>query len=293
MVLPRGLSWQVRSALAGLYLIWGSTYLAARYSLETLPPLTSAGYRFFLAGLILYTGLRLRGRSDPGLRAWLLSLVAGGFMLLGGSGLLALAIGRVPSGLAAVVIASVGMWTPLFSGLFGVWPRRQEWVGILIGLIGVGLLNWEGGLKGYPWGTILLILSAMSWALGSVLSARLPAPAVPMPSALQMVSGGLLLVIAGHLHGEHLAGPVSLRSGLAFAYLLVVGSVLGFSLYGYLLDTVSPALATSYAYVNPLVAVILGVVLGGEKIGPVGVLALFLILLAVATVVAARSAPEA
>lgn len=275
-------SWKILLALLSLYLIWGSTYLAWRYALESLPPLLTAGERFLTAGLTLYVALRLSGRRDPGLKAWLSATVVGSLLVLAGSGLLCLAQERVHSGLAAVAIATVGLWTALINGLLGRWPSRGESCALGLGLLGVLLLNLEGNLLSQPAQALMLLAAAFSWALGSVVSLRLPAAAVPMPTAMQMISGGTMLIISGWLHGEKLAPHPTARSLWAFAYLVFFGSILAFSAYAYLLEQVSSTVATSYAYVNPLVAVLLGVALAGEKIGLAGGLSLALILASVA-----------
>ncbi len=277
-------------ALLSLYFIWGSTYMAIRYTLESLPPLLTAGYRFLGAGMTLYIALRVAGHPHPAWRRWLGAAVVGSLLLFGGNGLVMLAERHVHSGLVAVLLASVVLWTALFSGLFGLWPSKRESIAIAVGLTGVVLLNLEGNLQAHPVGALMVLGSALSWALGSVLSTRLPMPGGLMAAAAQMLCGGALLTLVGSLLGEVWPAHPTGRSLAAFAYMLIFGSLVGFTAYNYLLQRVSTSLATSYAYVNPVVAVLLGVWLGGESIGRYGLLALVIILLAVALVATARSA---
>lgn len=282
-------TWGIVLALVSLYFIWGSTYLAIRYTLESLPPLLTAGYRFLGAGFTLYVALRIAGHPHPEWRRWLGAALVGTLLLFGGNGLVMLAERHVHSGLVAVLLASVALWTALFSGFFGLWPSRQESIGIAIGLTGVVLLNLEGNLQAHPLGALMVLGSALSWALGSVLSTRLPMPGGLMAAAAQMLCGGALLTVVGSLLGEAWPAHPTALSLWAFAYMLVFGSLVGFTAYNYLLQRVSTSLATSYAYVNPVVAVLLGVWLGGESISSYGISALIIILLAVALVASARS----
>lgn len=275
-------------ALLSLYFIWGSTYLAIRIAMESLPPLLSAGCRFLTAGLTLFVSLRLLGHPFPTGRQWRSAALVGTLLLLGGNGLVVLAERKVHSGLVAVLIASVALWAALFSGLFGRWPSRREGAGIALGLFGVVLLNLEGNLQAHPMGALMLVGSAMSWALGSVLSQHLEMPRGLMAASAQMLCGGTVLTVAGTLAGETWPVHPTLRSLYAFAYLVVFGSLVGFTAYSYLLQRVSTTLATSYAYVNPVVAVLLGVWLGGETISGYGLSALAIILSSVALVASGR-----
>ncbi len=275
-------------ALLSLYFIWGSTYIAIRYTLESLPPLLTAGCRFLGAGLTMFVALRMLGHATPSPRQWGGAAVVGTLLLACGNGLVMLAEQRVHSGLAAVLIASVALWAALFSGLFGKWPSKLEACGIVLGLCGVVILNLEGNLQAHPVGALMLCGSAISWALGSVLSQHLPMPRGLMAAATQMMCGGTVLLGAGLVTRESWPSHPTLASLYAFGYLLIFGSLIGFTAYSYLLQRVSTTLATSYAYVNPVVAVLLGVWLGGETISVYGVTALVIILSAVALVASGR-----
>lgn len=271
-------------ALFALYIIWGSTYLGMRIALTDFPPFLMAGLRFIIAGVLLYTVLRVRGAARPTRAQWTGATVVGILLLAGGNGGVAFAEQWVASGLAAVAIAVVPLWTALLFGLMGRWPTRLEWCGLALGFVGVILLNLEHNVWANPLGAIVLLLAPMCWALGTALSSRVALPGGLMSSAAQMIIGGVVLLGAGLLLGERMHGWPTPPSLWAMLFLVLFGSLVAFSAYGYLLRRVRPALATSYAYVNPMVAVALGVGFAGEHISMLGVLAMFVILTSVALV---------
>ncbi len=265
-------------ALLAIYVIWGSTYLAMRIGLQGFPPFLMAGVRFLIAGGGLM--LALHGRGVPARAQWGGAGLVGALLLgLGNGGVMFAEYKGVTSGLAALGIATVPLWTSLFGGLWGQWPTRREWLGLGIGFCGIICLNLEGGLRGSPLGAASLVVSAVGWAFGSVWSRRLTLPTGAMAPAAQMLCGGVLLLAVSAVRGEHLYG-LPLRPLLAFVY-LVFAAVVGYSAYAYLLAHVRPALATSYAYVNPVIAVGLGALLMGERLSPAGFAALALIVLGV------------
>jgi len=275
---------KVLLALATLYLAWSSTYLAIRFSLESFPPFFVAGSRYMLVGAAMYLYLRHQGAAAPTRSQWLGSSAVGAFLLMGGTGGVVYAEQWVGSGLAALVLATTPIWTVLFAGIWRQWPSRNEWIGIVLGLAGIVLLNLEGDLRANPLSAILLVLSAASWAFGSVLSTRLSLPSGMMASAAQMFSGGLLVLIVSAATGERIAAHPSTRAIAAMVYLAIFGSLLGYTAYTYLLKNVRPALATSYAYVNPVLAVLLGVWLAGEEITLMTIVAMLTILAGVVLV---------
>jgi len=275
-------------ALFALYVIWGSTYLAIRFAIEGLPPFLMAAIRFLIAGGVMYLFLRWRGAPNPTRAQWIGSAIVGCLLLGGGNGGVTFAEQWVSSGLAAVWIATMPIWAALFGGLWGRWPSRIEWLGLIVGFVGVGLLNLEGNLRANPLGVIALTLATITWALGSVWSRHLSLPLGPMNSAAQMLLGSVALFVLSAISGERVAVPPTSTSMLALAYLIAFGSLIGFSSYGYLLRNTRPTVATSYAYVNPVVAVGLGVWLGGERITGIGILAMFVILSGVALVMLGR-----
>ena len=274
-------------ALIAVYVIWGSTYLAIRFGLEGFAPYQMSGIRFLIAGSILYALLRARGAARPTRKQWAAGAAIGALLLVGGMGSVAIAEQWVASGLAAVWIATMPLWAALFAGLFGRWPRRLEWAGLALGVVGVLLLNLEGNLQANPLGVIALTAATICWAFGSVWSKRLPLAPGLMSSATEMLAGGAILFLLSLLVGEKWPQPTAASIG-ALAYLVLFGSIIAFSAYGYLLRQVRPTLATSYAYVNPIVAVGLGAGLAGETITWAGILALPVILSAVALVALGR-----
>ncbi len=272
-------------ALLSLYVVWGSTYLAIRIALAGFPPFLMAGLRYIIAGSGLYLFLRMRGAPFPGKKEWAGAGVVGGLLLLGGNGGVAVAEQWVASGIAALVIATTPLWTVLFAGIWKRWPTRAEWAGIILGLAGVVILNKGGELKAHPAGAVALLLAAMFWALGSAWSRHLLLPQGMMASAAEMIAGGIVLLLSGLLTGERIETLPDLRAVGALGYLIVFGSLVGFSSYVYLLGKVRPALATSYAYVNPIIAVGLGVVLAGEHITGTEIIAVPVILSGVVLVI--------
>jgi len=242
------------------------------------------GVRFFLFGIVVYVFLRLRGAPAPGRVEWWWSAVIGTFLMLGGSASVSYAEQWVASGLAALVLATTPLWTVLFAGIWGRWPNRLEWTGLVVGLGGVVVLNMSGDLRAHPIGAVLLVLAAISWAFGSVWSRRVPLPKGMMAGAAQMITGGAIVMAVGFAMGERITALPTWRSVMAVLYLGVVGSLVGFSAYTYLLGRVRPALATSYAYVNPVIAVLLGAWLLGERIEGTSVIAMLIILVGVVLV---------
>jgi drug/metabolite transporter (DMT)-like permease len=284
--------WLVLVSLLAVYVVWGSTYLAIRVALEGFPPFLMAALRFLLAGGVLYIVLRLRGMPAPRRRQWGSAALVGGLLLLGGNGGVVMAEQWVASGLAALGVATVALWSAIFAGLWGQWPRRLEWVGLAVGFAGVALLNLEGNLRASPAGAVALLVATTSWALGSMWSRHLELPSGLMAPAAEMLAGGGLLLLASVLVGETVPSAVPARPLLALSYLVVFGSWVGFSAYLYLLRRVRPAVATSYAYVNPVIAMTLGVAFAGEHITPSEWIAMPVILGGVALVIVAHGRGE-
>ena len=280
---PRSLV--VGAALVAVYVIWGSTYLALRFGLEGFPPFLLNAIRFLVAGGLLYTVLRLRGTPPPTRRHWWNGARVGVLMLVGGVGLVTLAEDfGVGSGVAATAVAVIPLWAALVSGLFGRWPARLEWGGLVIGFVGVAVLAQEGDFGANPGGMILVAIAPIFWAFGSVWGSRLELPRPAMATATQLLAGGAVLAVFGPLRGERILEVPPASAWLALGYLIVFGSIVAFSAYVYLLRTVRPALATSYAYANPVVAVGLGVTLGAEVLTGPALVALPLILAGVGLV---------
>ena len=270
------------AAFFALYVIWGSTYLVIRIGVEYWPPLLLAGIRFVIAGTLMYAFLRWRGAPAPTWAQWKAAGIIGILLLACGNGGVSVAEHMgVASGVAALAVATVPLFTLLCGYFWGARNTRLEWAGIVLGLIGIAMLNLGSNLQSSPLGALLLIFAAASWAFGSVWSKHLPLPQGAMASAVEMLVGGVVLLIASAVSGEHLEKVPPIEGWAALAYLTVFGSIIAFNAYMYLLKHVRPAAATSYAYVNPAVAVLLGIVFVGESIGIEEALAMLVIISAV------------
>ncbi|HET8625198.1 MAG TPA: EamA family transporter [Gemmatimonadales bacterium] len=266
---------RVVAAFAVVYVVWGSTYLAIRYAVETLPPFLMAGSRFVLAGLALYAWARVRGVAAPDARAWRAALFVGGLFVPLGNGLVVWAEQWVPSAQAALVAAGIPLWVALFERLApgGKPLTRVKVVGLLVGfagvvvLLGTDAIAFTGGAR-----LVAVAVASMASALGMVALRRAALPADPaMSSAMTMLTGGAIALSVGGVSGEALEftlNRVSAASAAAYAYLVVFGSILAFTCFAWLARTVSPSRASTHAYVNPLVALALGAWLGGETIPP-------------------------
>ena len=278
MTQPRPSRVLIILAFAAIYVLWGSTYLGIRYAIETLPPFLMAGARFSLAGAILFTWAILNGESiRASFSQWPKALAIGGLLLLGGNGGVTWAEKFIPSGFAALLIATEPFWVVVLNwALTRVRPNWKVLLGVFIGMAGVGLLVGDGLREGITGSSIsflavaVSLLASVAWAAGSVYASRYPIKAsTSMASGMQMLSGGSLLLVfalaVGDLQHLNLASASWVSIG-AFFYLLVFGSLVGFTAYSFLLRNVTPARAATYAYVNPVVAVLLGWLLAGEPL---------------------------
>lgn len=274
------------AALAVLYLVWGSTYLAQRVALESVTPLQLGASRFLVAGSLLYAVARLGGARAPTGRELGAALLAALPLLVLGMGAAAFALRRVPSGLGALVFGAVPLVATLIDGL-GVErraPSARELCGLALGGGGVALAAARGGLRADPGGAALLCLAALCYAVGAVATKRLPLPPGLVAPASQMVMAGGVFALASALSGETPTVPTP-RALVALAHLVLPGSVVAYAAFAFLVRTERPSLATSYAFVNPLVAIGLGAALGREIVRPADLLALGLVLAAVWLVV--------
>jgi drug/metabolite transporter (DMT)-like permease len=291
---------QIIAAFASIYLVWGSTYLAIRYAVETIPPFIMGGARFLVSGVLLYAWARYRGATKPTRLHWRNAVIAGAFLLLGGNGAVVWAEQYVPSGLTALLVSILPFWLVIIE-----WarpPRRRPsglvLGGLVLGFIGIIVLIGPGNIGGdgdIPLlGALVLILGSLSWAIGSFWSrdAELPESGL-LTTGMEMLGGGTLLVIVGVLSGE--IGDfdiyrVSKESAIGLLYLITFGSLIGFTSYIWLLDKVSPARLGTYAYVNPIVAVLLGWAIAGESLTVRTGVAAAIVICAVALITSARSA---
>ncbi|WP_394787226.1 drug/metabolite exporter YedA [Rhodoferax sp.] len=254
-------------ALLACYLIWGSTYFAIRIALPSFPPFFQMGTRFLVAGGLLMAWLLARGQRLPSRSEWRNALVIGALMLGGGMGLTAQASVHIGSGLIATFIAVVPMLTCGWGLLFGKRPSALELLGMATGLAGVLLLVQGSSFSAAPVGLVCIAAATLCWSLGSVLSTtRLPLTKGPVGFASEMLCGGAMLMLVSLALGEQPSWPPTAAASAAWLYLVLAGSLIAFSAYLYLLAHATPALATSYAFVNPLIALFLGIVLAGEVV---------------------------
>lgn len=285
------------AAFAAIYIIWGSTYLAIRVAIDTIPPFLMAGARFLIAGALLYGWARARGAQRPTGSTWRSATVLGALFLLLGNGGVVWAEQRVPSGIAAVLVALLPIWTAIIEWIRPPGKRPGAWVtaGLVTGFAGVALLLAPGvgsGAQVDLVGGAALIFASLSWAYAGIISKELPLPAsAAQSSGMQMLAGGLLLTVAGLVTGEFARAElsaVSLRSAGAFVYLIVFGSLIGFSAFAWLLRVTTPGRVATYAYVNPIVAVFLGWLILGEPLATRDLIAAAIIVGGVVLITTAR-----
>ncbi|MDP1828679.1 MAG: drug/metabolite exporter YedA [Archangium sp.] len=272
-------------ALAAVYLIWGSTYLAMRVAVEGLPPFMMASTRFILTGVVLLAFLRARGAPWPTRREWLYATPVGVLMFVLGNGTVAVAEKHLSSGVAAVVCGTMPLWVAALGRFFGEKTSLREWLALVLGFGGVAVLSFGGELKAEPFSAVILFIAPVSWALGSLLARRLPLAKGLMSAATQMLTGGLVMSLVSVVAREEVPVNPPLRSVLAWVYLAIFGSLVAYSAYTYLLANARPSVATSYAYVNPAIAVAMGVGMGGEHAGPEIFIAVALIIAATVLVI--------
>jgi len=286
---------RVWTALGIVYLVWGSTYLAIRYAVQTVPALFSAGLRFTVAGLVMLAAVvLLRGMAPlrAGARRLATAAVSGVLLLVGGNGLVSVAEQRVDSGLAALLIACVPLWIVVLRAMLGDRPGLANAGGVLLGFAGVALIFVPGSAGGDLGYAALCVLASLSWAVGSLLVTRRPVPADPLVlTTVEMLAGGAVLLVVATVRGE-LTGfsfaAVSAASWTALAYLVVFGSLVAFTAYVWLLGQAPVAVVSTYAYVNPAVAVLLGALVAGERLSASALAGGLVVLAAVAVVVTAE-----
>jgi drug/metabolite transporter (DMT)-like permease len=257
--------WLIVSCLLCVYIIWGTTYFAIKVGVAGSPPFLLIGSRFLVAGGLLMGFQLLRGRRLPTLMQWRNSTLIGFLLLVAGNGGVAVAERWVSSGATVALISIMPLATAVWSGVFGQWPRRFEWFAIVIGALGAAVMVLGRDLQASWLGTSIILCSVTCWSFGTVLSRRLNLPHGPMGFGAEMLAAGVLALAAGALTGEHWVLPQTASVWTAWVYLVVFGSLIGFSAYRFLVEHVSPTLAATYAYVNPPVALLIGWWLGHES----------------------------
>lgn len=265
----------VALGFAAIYLIWGSTYLGIRYAVETIPPLLMMGIRHTTAGILVYCWARSRGAAAPKSKHWAYAAITGLFLFAAGHGILAWAEQKIPSGMAALLCATLPLWTVFVSRIQGAEQKLsgRAWAGLILGFAGVAVLIGPNALRGPGalslWGVLAALASSVAWAIGTIYSKSVRMSSSTMlAAAMQMIAGGLLLLLAATASGESMhVASFSLRSLFALTYLIVFGSIIAFTVFTWLLTVASPSRVSTFAYVNPVVAVLLGWALAGEAVG--------------------------
>jgi drug/metabolite transporter (DMT)-like permease len=279
----------VTLALFCTYFIWGSTYLAVKFGMESFPPFLMAAIRFCVAGSVLYVTLRLLGAPNPSAKEWRGAAIVGLLLPAIGHGTVCYVQQTVSSSLAALSIATAPIWMAIFSSIWGHHITRQEWLGITVGLVGIVLLNMGGALYGDTVSALLLIFAAASWSFGSVWSKHLAQPKGLMAAAAQMLVGGTVLFLWSTLTGETWPADISNKSWGAMVFLIVLGSLVAYSAYQWLLKNVRTLVASSNTFVNPIVAFAAGIWLGNEQVAANEYIALAVILIGVFLVLTAEN----
>ena len=292
-------------AFAMVYFFWGSTFIAVSYGVETIPPLMLVGIRQLIAGIVLYPLARFRSKEKPALQDWLSGALIGGLLFIGGNGSIAWAEAKLtPTNITAVMVAMVPLWMALMDWLRpgGPRPTVRIWAALGIGVVGVSLLMSPhipfiggAGATVSPTCGLVLFAGSLCWAAGSIFSRHLKLPrSLMLSTSIFLIAGGLMVFIASFALGEFRNFDVlhiSLRSWLAALYLVIFGSIVGLSAYAYLLRNVQPARVATYAYINPIVAVILGWIFAHETVSVRMLIAAAIILGAVVMVITAPHAP--
>jgi drug/metabolite transporter (DMT)-like permease len=257
-------AWLIAGCLFAVYIIWGTTYFAIKVGIEGVAPFFLIGSRFVLAGGLLLAWQAIRGQPMPTLKQWGGATLIGFLLLVMGNGGVAIAERWVSSGATVALISIMPLATALWSGAFGQWPRRAEWVAIALGGVGAAVMLLGRDLQASLVGTLVILVGTTCWSLGTVLSRRLDIPHGPTGFGAEMLAAGIMALVISALLGDHWAVPHAPRVLWAWAYLVVFGSLIGFSAYRFVVERVSPNLAATYAYVNPPVALFVGWWLGHE-----------------------------
>lgn len=282
---------KVLLALFAVYVLWGSTYYGIRIALDAYPPFLLCAVRMFIAGGLMYGVLRWRGVPAPTRSQWPALLVLAVFMTVLSNALVNLAEQTVSTGLVAIGVAAMPLWAGLFSALRGHQPSRGEWLGLVVGFAGVVWLNIGSEMQASLTGALSVLIAPIAWAWGSIWSRSQKLPEPFMSSATQMLAGSVMALVVGLVVGERIETIPALVPTLAMLYLVLAGSILGFTAYVWLLHHVRPALATSYAYVNPPLAMLVGAWLLDEKFDAHAIGAMLVILAGVLIITRAKERP--
>jgi drug/metabolite transporter (DMT)-like permease len=257
--------WLLVACLLAVYIVWGTTYFAIKEAIQGFAPFFLVGTRFVVAGVLLLGWQALRGAPAPTARQWAGAALVGLLLLVIGNGGVSVAEHWVSSGATVALISIMPLATALWSGAFGQWPRRAEWIAIAVGGTGAVIMLLGRDLQGSILGTLLILFSTASWSLGTVISRRLDIPHGPTGFGAEMLTAGLMGLVVSAALGEHWSIPSAPHVWWAWGYLVVFGSLIAFSAYRFVVERVSPSLAATYAYVNPAVGLGVGWWLGNES----------------------------
>jgi len=276
-------------ALASIYIIWGTSFYAIKIALGSFPPLMLGGGRFIIVGTLLLIFLRARGNPLPTIAQWRLAAAFGFLFIALGNGGVTFAEQYVDTSAAAMMNATIPLWATFWMRLRGMRPTGREWIGVLIGFGGIVLLNLDGRLAAQPVGLLALLIGALGTSFGTVWKGggAQTAPGL-MGAAAEMTCAGVFMMSASVMRGEQMTALPSLNSVVAVVYLMIFGSLIAYGRFSYLVQHVKPTLATSNTYVNPLVAVLIGVTIAGETLGQFGLPAMILIIGGVVLILTGR-----
>lgn len=289
VALPR-IDWRLVACMAAVYVIWGSTYYAMRVAVLGLPPLLMGAMRFVTAGAILAVIAAARGAKLPTRAQWTYLVPVGVLFFVGGNGFVAIAETSIDSSIAAVVCATMPLWAAVAAAATGERPSVREWLGLVLGFAGVVVLIGGVSADGDVVHLALLVLSPIAWGIGSIVARRMPGPSGLGTAGWQMIVGGVALAAIALARGESIPSDAPADAWLAVLYLMTFGSLIAFTAYAWLLRNTRPAVATSYAFVNPAIAVLVGALIGGEVLGASTIAATGLIIAAVAIVIVGKAA---
>ncbi len=275
-------AWLVGACLLAVYVVWGTTYFAIKVAIEGIAPFFLVGTRFVAAGVLLLGWQAMRGAPAPTAKQWGGAALVGLLLLVVGNGGVSVAEHWVSSGATVALISIMPLATALWSGAFGEWPRRAEWIAIALGGAGAAVMLFGRDLQANILGTLLILFGTASWSLGTVLSRRLDIPHGPTGFGAEMLTAGLMGLVVSAALGEHWSIPQAPHVWWAWSYLVVFGSLIAFSAYRFVVERVSPSLAATYAYVNPPVALVVGWWLGNERFSANVLFGLPVVLVAVA-----------
>ncbi len=264
----RGPTWRIAACLGTLYIVWGTTYFGIKVAIQVLPSFFLVGTRLVTAGALLLSWQALRGRPLPSRRQWPSAALIGTLLLVAGHSATAIAEHWISSGATVALGSVLPLATALWSGVFGRWPRRLEWVAITVGALGAAIMLLGRDLRSNTAGTLVILGGVTCWSFGTVLSRRIELPRGPSGFGAEMLSAGVVALLLSRVLGESWRLPHEARIWYAWSYLVLFGSLVGFSAFRYLVERVSPMLASTYAYVNPLVGLLVGWRLGDERFSP-------------------------